>query len=113
MKKLIKNKKGFTLIELIVVIAILAVLAAILIPSIMNYVGTARTARNNSNARALYSEVAAELAMGTGTAATTLTRTEGGVKCDWTLNSTTGALATFVCTVPNTADGTITATFSP
>ena len=112
MKKLIKNKKGFTLIELIVVIAILAVLAAILIPSIMNYVGTARTARNNSNARALYSEVAAELAMGTGTAATTLTRTEGGVKCDWTLDSD-GDLDTFKCATVATADGDVTITFSP
>ncbi len=32
LKRVLKNKKGFTLIELIVVIAILAILAAILIP---------------------------------------------------------------------------------
>jgi prepilin-type N-terminal cleavage/methylation domain-containing protein len=36
MKKL--NKKGFTLIELIVVIAIIAILAAILIPALLNYI---------------------------------------------------------------------------
>ncbi len=32
LKRVLKNKKGFTLIELIVVIAILAILAAIMIP---------------------------------------------------------------------------------
>lgn len=57
MKKLLRNKKGFTLIELIVVILILAVLAAILVPSIMNYVGKARDSRDQANARTLWSEI--------------------------------------------------------
>ncbi len=56
MKKL--NKKGFTLIELIVVIGILAVLAVILIPSIMNYVSQARDAAGLANARSAYSAAA-------------------------------------------------------
>ena len=107
MKKLIKNKKGFTLIELIVVIAILAVLAAILIPSIMNYVAEARTARNNSNARALYSEVSAALAMGR-TPAPTSPIEEGGVRCTFTQSG--GVLQTFGCTA---TDGGITITFTP
>lgn len=38
LNKLMKSKKGFTLIELIVVIAILGILAAVLVPSIGNYV---------------------------------------------------------------------------
>lgn len=107
MKKLIKNKKGFTLIELIVVIAILAVLAAILIPSIMNYVGEARTARNNSNARALYSEIAASVAMGTITADGSIT--EGGITC--TYEVTTGELDSFTCTPPT--GESLTVSFSP
>ncbi|MBR6874464.1 MAG: prepilin-type N-terminal cleavage/methylation domain-containing protein [Ruminococcus sp.] len=37
-----KNKKGFTLIELITVIAIIGILATILVPSIYNYVKKAR-----------------------------------------------------------------------
>ena len=56
MKKL--NKKGFTLIELIVVIAILAILAAILIPSLTNYLNQAREAKNQSNARSYYTALA-------------------------------------------------------
>ncbi len=59
MKKLL-NKKGFTLIELIVVIAILAVLALILVPSITGYIGRAQAARNQANARAEFSRVVLE-----------------------------------------------------
>lgn len=59
MKKLL-NKKGFTLIELIVVIAILAILALILVPSIANYVNQATTARDQANARTVLTELALE-----------------------------------------------------
>jgi len=56
MKKLL-NKKGFTLIELIVVIAIIAILAAILIPALADYIDAANEARDQANARSFYSEL--------------------------------------------------------
>ena len=110
MKKVL-TKKGFTLIELIVVIGILAVLAVVLIPSIMNYVGEARLARNNANARALYSEVAAGVAMGTIKDASGSPVIDGGVSCPYTVDADKGTLLTFgVCTA---TDGDIDVLFTP
>lgn len=45
-----KNKKGFTLIELIIVIAILAILAAIAIPMFTGITDSANAAVNQANA---------------------------------------------------------------
>lgn len=41
-KKLKENKKGFTLVELIVVLVILAILAALLIPALTGYIDKAK-----------------------------------------------------------------------
>ena len=46
-----KNKKGFTLIELIVVIAILAILALIAVPSLGGYLASADIRTNQANAK--------------------------------------------------------------
>ena len=40
--KKIKNKHGFTLVEIIVVLVILAILAAVAIPSVLGYVDEAK-----------------------------------------------------------------------
>ena len=42
MKKVLKNKKGFTLTEMIVVIAIIGILAGVLIPAITGYIKRAQ-----------------------------------------------------------------------
>ena len=51
------NKKGFTLVELVVVIAIIGVLAAILVPTMMNYVKKSRLKTANSNAKLVFTTV--------------------------------------------------------
>ena len=48
--KVIKNKKGFTLVELVVVIAVLAVLAAIAIPSVIGIINSANEAAAKTSA---------------------------------------------------------------
>lgn len=94
MKKIL-NKKGFTLIELIVVIAILAILALILVPTITNYIGEATASRDQANSRSLYSEVALKVATGTITGNGSVTGPDG-LTCTYTIAS--NQVATFSCT---------------
>ena len=70
MKNLLrKNKKGFTLVELIVVIVILAILAAILVPTLSTYVDKAKERVLITEARSAYMalQVLASEAYGLGT----------------------------------------------
>lgn len=46
------NRKGFTLVELIVVLVILAILAAILVPALLGYIDRAREKQDILNAKA-------------------------------------------------------------
>ncbi|MBE6867857.1 MAG: prepilin-type N-terminal cleavage/methylation domain-containing protein [Ruminococcus albus] len=49
-----KNKKGFTLVELIVVITIIGVIAAILVPTLMGYIKKSRLRTSNASAKVAY-----------------------------------------------------------
>ena len=53
MRKIINNKKGFTLIELIVVIAIIAILAAVAVPKLSGFQDSARVSRDKANIKLL------------------------------------------------------------
>jgi type IV pilus assembly protein PilA len=51
--KMVRNRKGFTLTELIVVVAILGVLAAVVTPMVTSKISEAKKAADNANARVM------------------------------------------------------------
>ena len=55
----VKNRKGFTLAELLIVVAIIGVLVAISIPIFSNQLERSREATDLANVRAAYAEVMA------------------------------------------------------
>ena len=63
----IRNKKGFTLAELLIVVAIIAVLVAIAIPVFTSQLEKSREATDTANIRSAYAEVVAEALTQSGT----------------------------------------------
>ncbi|WP_443665254.1 competence type IV pilus major pilin ComGC [Dysosmobacter sp.] len=72
MLKKFTNKKGFTLMEMLIVVAIIAVLVAIAIPTFSGQLKKANEATDAANIRAAYAEAALNALEndGTGTATT-------------------------------------------
>lgn len=60
----LRNKKGFTLIEMLVVIAIIAVLVAIVIPVVGNSTDKAAAATNAANLRSIKAEITTAMLTG-------------------------------------------------
>lgn len=56
-KKVKKNNKGFTLVELIIVIAIIAMLVAVLAPNYVKYVDRSRWSSDRNDCESLLQEV--------------------------------------------------------
>lgn len=52
--KNLKNKKGFTIVELVIVIAVIAILAAVLIPTFSGVITKAQNSAAQQEAAALY-----------------------------------------------------------
>ena len=59
------NKKGFTLIEMLVVIAIIAVLVSIVIPTVTSATDKAAAATNAANLRSVKAEMVTKMLTGT------------------------------------------------
>lgn len=59
MMSIARNKKGFTLIELMIVVAIIGVLAAVAIPAFLNYIKRSKTSEARLNIRQIYDSAAA------------------------------------------------------
>ena len=87
------NKKGFTLIEMLVVIAIIAILVSIVIPVVGNSTEKAKEAKDAANIRSAIAEVTAKALTGDATPVTVkLTQTKAFDSFDVTTG--TGASAT-------------------
>lgn len=84
LKKLQKksNKKGFTLVEIIVVLVILAILAAIAVPSVLGYVNEAKDERYIQEARSIYVVIQTEEAKSEALGETTPTYGAGTAATD-------------------------------
>ena len=60
MKKLFKNKKGFTLMEMLIVVAIIVILVAVSMPVFTSQLEKAKTATDDANIRAAKAVAVAE-----------------------------------------------------
>ena len=89
MFKKLKDKKGFTLVELIVVLVILAILAALLIPSLTGYIDKANKEKVVSETRMVAMAVQTELSEAYGQAGAGKDIATGTKADDW--KSTPGA----------------------
>ncbi|MCI6464038.1 MAG: prepilin-type N-terminal cleavage/methylation domain-containing protein [Faecalicatena sp.] len=85
MRKKAQNKKGFTLVELIVVIVIILILAAVLVPSLLKYVEKANKANCKADAATILSQLQADYAAGMAKDATG----EDAVDAAYTVNGVT------------------------
>ena len=119
-----KNRKGFTLAELLIVVAIIAVLVAIAIPIFTTQLEKSREATDAANIRSAYAEVVAE-ALGQSGEEDTITRTvtlkqqQNGWQTDPEPNLAGAGVITGTNHVDPTidgtpkADGTCTVTYTP
>ena len=95
---MVRNEKGFTIIELVAVIVILGILSAVAFPKFQNLSGSAKTAVLNGGIAAFKSAAVITLAKNSGTVPTRAS----------VASQTAADSVTFSGTCP-----TVTATYSP
>ena len=83
MKKKNFNKKGFTLVELVVVIAIIGILAAIIVPTLTGYIKKAQRKADLDTARAIASCVTLAMTEDPTFESVFYGGTQGGGGCDY------------------------------
>ena len=107
MKKL--NKKGFTLVEMLVVIAIIAVLVAIIVPTTSSATNKAKASANAANLRSVLAEIGIALLNEDVDASTTsITYSDGVV----TVKGTTGDGTKITVPAGKTVDDMTAAAFT-
>ena len=89
MKK--NNKKGFTLVELVIVVAVMAVLVAVAIPTIGSITGTAKEAVYDSNCRTIESVLKLYEAEQSKNSGTTTTSSSSGLNAAGCTSALTAA----------------------
>lgn len=77
-----KNKKGFTLVELIVVLVIIAILAAVLIPTVSGYIKRANKTADQSACKTSYTAFQAAVTDKVGEAGNTTNIKYDDIKAD-------------------------------
>lgn len=86
MKK--NNKKGFTLVELVIVVAVMAILVAVAIPTVKSITKSAQSSVDNTNARTIESLIKlheAEVASGTAKQGETAVNTVSATSIDYAI----------------------------
>lgn len=116
MKK--NNKKGFTLVELVIVVAVMAVLVAVAIPTVSSITSSAKSAVANTNCRTIESVIKLAVAEASKNSdgveeidnqdiADAIAKAKLGInEGDFYYNEKTGAVATA------TSEGAVKITFS-
>lgn len=87
MFKKLKDKKGFTLVELIVVLVILAILAALLIPALTGYIDKANKEKVVAETRMVVMAVQTEASEAYGAAGSGKTLNDGTTDTTWAAGS--------------------------